>query len=56
MYFGIDCDAMTLDRISDKLGLTNERARQVKDKALRQLQDRYNKYIKEILNGKPDIK
>lgn len=52
MYFGIGCDAMTLDRISDKFGLTNERTRQVKDKAIKTLRDRYGPSIKEILNGK----
>lgn len=35
--FGIGCSEMTLDEIGDRLDLTRERVRQVKDKAVRKL-------------------
>ena len=37
MLFGIDCQEMTLEEIGDHFGLTRERVRQVKEKALRRL-------------------
>ena len=37
LFFGIGTQAMTLDEIADRFGLTRERVRQVKEKALRQL-------------------
>jgi RNA polymerase primary sigma factor len=38
MFFGIGCDnAMSLEQISDELGLTRERVRQLKEKSLREL-------------------
>ena len=37
LFFGIGIQAMTLDEIADRFGLTRERVRQVKEKALRQL-------------------
>jgi RNA polymerase primary sigma factor len=38
-YFGIntDCEAMTLEAIGEKYGLTKERIRQIKEKAIRKL-------------------
>jgi len=38
-YFGIDtnCEAMTLEAIGDRYGLTKERIRQIKEKAIRKL-------------------
>ena len=50
MYFGIGTDAMTLDNIASKFGLTNERARQLKDNAIRNLKNRHFNKIKSILN------
>jgi RNA polymerase primary sigma factor len=40
-YFGIDtnCEAMTLEGIGEKYGLTKERIRQIKNKALRKLRN-----------------
>ncbi|MBQ1214618.1 MAG: RNA polymerase subunit sigma, partial [Tidjanibacter sp.] len=37
MSFGIGEREMTLDEIGDKLGLTRERVRQIKEKAIRRL-------------------
>ena len=37
MFFGISCQEMTLEEIGDKFGLTRERVRQIKEKAIRKL-------------------
>ncbi|MBQ7388612.1 MAG: sigma-70 family RNA polymerase sigma factor [Paludibacteraceae bacterium] len=37
MFFGIGCQEMTLEEIGDKFGLTRERVRQIKEKAIRKL-------------------
>ena len=37
MFFGIGCQEMTLEEIGDKFGLTRERVRQIKEKAIRRL-------------------
>ena len=50
MYFGIGTDPMTLDNIASKFGLTNERARQLKDNAIKNLKNRHFNKIKNILN------
>lgn len=39
MFFGIGCQEMTLEEIGDHFGLTRERVRQVKEKALRRLRN-----------------
>ena len=39
MSFGIGEREMTLDEIGDKLGLTRERVRQIKEKAIKQLRE-----------------
>jgi len=39
MYFGIDGSPMTLEQIGDEYGLTKERIRQIKEKALRRLKN-----------------
>lgn len=39
MLFGIGCQEMTLEEIGDHFGLTRERVRQVKEKALRRLRN-----------------
>ena len=36
-FFGIGCSEMTLEEIGDKFGLTRERVRQIKEKAIRRL-------------------
>ncbi len=36
-FFGIGCQEMTLEEIGEKLGLTRERVRQIKEKAIRRL-------------------
>jgi RNA polymerase primary sigma factor len=37
MFFGIGVQEMTLEEIGDRLGLTRERVRQIKEKAIRRL-------------------
>ena len=39
MLFGFGCQEMTLEEIGDRFGLTRERVRQVKEKALRSLRN-----------------
>jgi RNA polymerase primary sigma factor len=39
MYFGMDGGSMTLEQIGDEYGLTKERIRQIKEKALRKLKN-----------------
>jgi RNA polymerase primary sigma factor len=39
MYFGMDGTSMTLEQIGDEYGLTKERIRQIKEKALRKLKN-----------------
>ena len=48
--FGIGCQEMTLEEIGDKFGLTRERVRQIKEKAIRRLrQNSRNKLLKSYL-------
>ena len=37
LFFGINCQEMTLEDIGEKFGLTRERVRQIKEKAIRRL-------------------
>ena len=37
LFFGINCQEMTLEEIGEKFGLTRERVRQIKEKAIRRL-------------------
>ncbi|MCK5821010.1 MAG: sigma-70 family RNA polymerase sigma factor, partial [Bacteroidales bacterium] len=37
LFFGISCMEMTLEEIGEKFGLTRERVRQIKEKAIRRL-------------------
>ena len=39
MFFGIGYQEMTLEEIGDKFGLTRERVRQIKEKAIRRLRN-----------------
>jgi RNA polymerase primary sigma factor len=36
-FFGIGCQEMTLEEIGEQFGLTRERVRQIKEKAIRRL-------------------
>ena len=36
-FFGIGCQEMTLEEIGERFGLTSERVRQIKEKAIRRL-------------------
>ena len=50
MFFGINCREMTLEEIGDKFGLTRERVRQTKEKAIRRLrQNSRSKLLKSYL-------
>jgi RNA polymerase primary sigma factor len=37
MFFGIGCQEMTLEEVAERFGLTRERVRQIKEKAIRRL-------------------
>jgi RNA polymerase primary sigma factor len=37
LFFGINCQEMTLEEVGEKFGLTRERVRQIKEKAIRRL-------------------
>ena len=50
MFFGIGQQEMTLEEIGDKFGLTRERVRQIKEKAIRRLrQSNRSKLLKSYL-------
>ena len=50
MFFGIGMQEMTLEEIGDKFGLTRDRVRQIKEKAIRRLkQNQRNKLLKSYL-------
>jgi RNA polymerase primary sigma factor len=38
-FFGIGCQEMTLEEIGERFGLTRERVRQIKEKAIRKLKN-----------------
>ena len=49
-FFGIGCPEMTLEEIGEKFGLTRERVRQIKEKAIRRLRhSSRNKFLKSYL-------
>ena len=49
-FFGIGCPEMTLEEIGEKFGLTRERVRQIKEKAIRRLRHSSgNKFLKSYL-------
>mgnify|MGYP000564966031 CR=1 FL=1 len=53
MFFGINTQEMTLEEIGDKFGLTRERVRQIKEKAIRRLrQNSRSKLLKSYLGRK----
>ena len=50
MFFGIGMQEMTLEEIGDRFGLTRERVRQIKEKAIRRLrQNSRSKLLKTYL-------
>jgi RNA polymerase primary sigma factor len=50
MFFGIGMQEMTLEEIGDRFGLTRERVRQIKEKAIRRLKSKKrNKLLKSYL-------
>ena len=50
MYFGINCNALTLYEIANKFDLTHERTRQLKNGAINKLKTIYLHKIKKIIN------
>lgn len=46
MFFGIGCDAMQLDQIAPKFGVTSERIRQIKDGAIKEIITKYKSTLK----------
>ena len=48
-FFGIDCNEMSLDEISEALSLSRERVRQIKEKAIRQLKGENSAALKSFL-------
>ncbi|MBR4063822.1 MAG: RNA polymerase sigma factor RpoD/SigA [Tidjanibacter sp.] len=49
-FFGIGCSEMTLEEIGEKFGLTRERVRQIKEKAIRRLRNSSrNKHLQSYL-------
>ena len=49
MFFGIGYPEMTLEEIGDKFGLTRERVRQIKEKAIKRLKGNKSKLLKSYL-------
>ena len=49
MFFGIGCQEATLEDIAEKFGLTRERVRQIKERAIRRLRHNQNKSIREYI-------
>ena len=37
LFYGLDCEILTLEEIAEKFNLTRERVRQIKEKAIRRL-------------------
>ena len=50
-FFGIDCNEMSLDEISEALSLSRERVRQIKEKAIRQLKGENSAALKSFLGA-----
>ena len=48
-FFGIDCNEMSLDEISEALSLSRERGRQIKEKAIRRLKGENSAALKSFL-------
>lgn len=46
MYFGLGCEAQTLEQISEKFGVHSERIRQLKEESLKLIKDKVKKYLK----------
>ena len=56
MFFGINTQEMTLEEIGDKFGLTRERVRQIKEKAIRRLrQNSRSKICSNLIWDKVEI-
>lgn len=49
LFFGIGCREMTLEEIADKFGLTRERVRQIKERAISRLRQSGSKSIREYI-------
>ncbi|MBP5482850.1 MAG: phage major capsid protein, partial [Bacteroidales bacterium] len=55
-FFGIGCQEMTLEEIGERLDLTRERVRQIKEKAIRKLKNNNGDYLWQpsVQAGQPD--
>ncbi|MCH4155104.1 MAG: RNA polymerase sigma factor RpoD/SigA [Muribaculaceae bacterium] len=51
MFFGLGCQEMTLEEIGIKLGLTRERVRQIKEKAIRRLKGQKSHLLRSYLGA-----
>ena len=51
MFFGIGSPEMTLDEIGEKMELTRERVRQIKEKAIKRLKGKKSKLLKDYLGN-----
>ena len=51
MFFGIGCHEMTLEEIGDQFGLTRERVRQIKEKAIKRLRNNSKNKLLKIYLG-----
>jgi len=58
MFFGKDCDSLTLEEIGVKFDLTRHRVRQIKEKAIRRLRSfvRNNPSFRNLLPKPPEVK
>jgi len=45
LYYGINCEELTLERIGEQVGLTKERVRQVKENAIRKIRNNLGGYF-----------
>ena len=45
LYYGINCEELTLERIGEEVGLTKERVRQVKENAIRKIRHNLGGYF-----------
>ncbi len=50
-FFGIGCSEMTLEEIGEKIDLTRERVRQIKEKAIRRLRHSSRSKLLQVISG-----
>ena len=47
-YFGLTCDPKTLEEIGNEIGLTRERVRQIRNRALEKMRDAYGDLLMQM--------